>query len=76
LDDESYRIVASAKVERYLSKDRPEYASGDEVNMIHPCHFQTGKLPYLHQRSQRSGNQSLIHIQIKNCRYKVNTLST
>ena len=30
LDDESYRIVASAKVERYLSKDRPEYASGDE----------------------------------------------
>ena len=34
LDDESYRIVASAKVERYLSKDRPEYASGDEVNIL------------------------------------------
>ena len=26
--------VASAKVERYLSKDRPEYASGDEVNIL------------------------------------------
>ena len=34
LDDESYRIVASEKVERYLSKDRPEYASGDEVNIL------------------------------------------
>ena len=34
LDEESYRIVASAKVERYLSKDRPEYASGDEVNIL------------------------------------------
>ena len=34
LDDESYRIVASAKVEHYLSKDRPEYASGDEVNIL------------------------------------------
>lgn len=29
LDDESYRIVASAKVERYLSKEKPEYAAGD-----------------------------------------------
>ena len=26
--------MASAKVERYLSKDRPEYASGDEVNIL------------------------------------------
>lgn len=34
LDEESYRIVASAKVERYLSKDKPEYASGDEVNIL------------------------------------------
>lgn len=34
LDEESYRIVASAKVERYLSKEKPEYASGDEVNIL------------------------------------------
>ena len=34
VDEESYRIVASAKVERYLSKDIPEYASGDEVNIL------------------------------------------
>ena len=34
LDEESYRMVASAKVERYLSKDKPEYASGDEVNIL------------------------------------------
>lgn len=34
LDEESYRIVASAKVERYLSKDKLEYAAGDEVNIL------------------------------------------
>lgn len=34
VDEESYRIVASAKVERYLSKEQPEYASGDEVNIL------------------------------------------
>ena len=34
LDEESYRIVASAKVERYLSKDKPEYAAGEEVNIL------------------------------------------
>ena len=34
LDDESYRIVASAKVERYLSKDRPEYTPGEEVGIL------------------------------------------
>lgn len=34
VDEESYRIVASAKVERYLSKEIPEYASGDEVNIL------------------------------------------
>jgi len=34
LDEESYRIVASAKVERYLSKDKPEYAVGEEVNIL------------------------------------------
>ena len=30
LDDESYRIVASAKVERYLSKERAAYQPGEE----------------------------------------------
>lgn len=34
LDDESFRIVASAKVERYLSKEMPEYEPGDEVNVL------------------------------------------
>lgn len=34
LDDESYRIVASAKVERYLSKERPAYKRGDEVEVL------------------------------------------
>ena len=34
LDEESYRIVASAKVERYLSKDNPEYPAGEEVNIL------------------------------------------
>ena len=34
LDDESYRIVASAKVERYLSKDISDYAPGTEVDIL------------------------------------------
>ena len=35
LDDESYRIVASAKVERYLSVDeQPPFQSGDEVDVL------------------------------------------
>lgn len=34
LDEESYRIVASAKVECYLSKDKPEYTAGEEVNIL------------------------------------------
>ncbi|NDV57234.1 S1 RNA-binding domain-containing protein [Bacteroides sp. 519] len=34
LDEESYRIVASAKVDRYLSKEIPEYNPGDEVNIL------------------------------------------
>ena len=34
LDEESYRIVASAKVERYLSTDKPEYTAGEEVNIL------------------------------------------
>ena len=34
LDDESYRIVASAKVDRYLSKEPASYEAGDEVNIL------------------------------------------
>lgn len=34
LDEDSYRIVASAKIEKYLSKDFPDYKSGDEVDII------------------------------------------
>ncbi|MCD7900793.1 MAG: S1-like domain-containing RNA-binding protein [Bacteroides sp.] len=34
LDEESFRIVGSAKVDRYLSKDMPEYQPGDEVNIL------------------------------------------
>lgn len=34
IDDESYRIVASAKVDRYLSKDMPPYEAGDEVSIL------------------------------------------
>lgn len=34
LDDESYRIVASAKVDRYLSKEQPTYEPGQEVDIL------------------------------------------
>ena len=34
LDEESYRIVASAKVEHYLSTEKPEYQLGQEVNVM------------------------------------------
>lgn len=34
LDEESYRIVASAKVERYLSKERPDFMPGEEVEVL------------------------------------------
>lgn len=34
LDDESYRIVASAKVERYLSKEAPTYEEGNRVSIL------------------------------------------
>ncbi len=34
LDDESYRIVASAKVEHYLSKEKPTYKLGEEVHIL------------------------------------------
>ncbi|MCD8093464.1 MAG: S1-like domain-containing RNA-binding protein [Bacteroides sp.] len=34
LDDESYRIVASAKVDRYLSKEKATYEPGQEVDIL------------------------------------------
>jgi uncharacterized protein len=34
LDDESYRIVASAKIEHYLSTDSPEYTESEEVDLL------------------------------------------
>ena len=34
LDEESYRIVASAKVEHYLPTEKPEYQPGQEVNVM------------------------------------------
>lgn len=34
VDEDSYRIVASAKVEHYLSDDFPPYHPGDEVDLL------------------------------------------
>ena len=34
VDEESYRIMASAKVERYLSKEMPPYQAGQEVEVM------------------------------------------
>ena len=34
LDPETYRIMASAKVERYLSTEHPPYHGGDEVSVL------------------------------------------
>ncbi|WP_455673410.1 CvfB family protein [Phocaeicola sp.] len=34
VDEDSYRIVASAKVERYLSKDFPDYQPGQVVDVL------------------------------------------
>jgi len=34
VDEDSYRIMASAKVERYLSKDMPPYRPGEEVEVM------------------------------------------
>ena len=34
IDEESYRIVASAKVEHFLSKERPAYTHGEEVDLL------------------------------------------
>lgn len=34
VDEDSYRIMASAKVERYLSKEPPQYEPGEEVDIL------------------------------------------
>ena len=34
VDEDSYRIMASAKVERYLSKEMPPYQQGEEVEVM------------------------------------------
>lgn len=34
IDEDSYRMMASAKVDRYLSKERPAYKHGDEVDLL------------------------------------------
>ena len=34
VDEESYRLMASAKVERYLSHDMPSYKTNDEVDLL------------------------------------------
>lgn len=34
IDEESYRIVASAKVEHFFSKDKPDYKHGQEVDLL------------------------------------------
>ena len=34
VDDDSYRMMASAKVEHYLSHDIPPYSHGDEVDLL------------------------------------------
>lgn len=34
VDEDSYRIMASAKIEKFLSKDFPEYKQNDEVKIL------------------------------------------
>lgn len=34
VDEESFRLMASAKVEHYLNKERPFYKHGDEVDLL------------------------------------------
>ena len=34
VDEDSYRLMASAKVEKFLSKERPNYKHGDEVDLL------------------------------------------
>lgn len=34
IDEESYRLMATAKVDRYLSQEQPQYNHGDEVDLL------------------------------------------
>lgn len=34
VDEESYRIMASAKVEHFLSRERPDYEAGEETDVL------------------------------------------
>ena len=34
IDEESYRIMATAKVDKYLNKEKPTYNAGDEVDIM------------------------------------------
>lgn len=34
VDEESYRMMATAKVDRYLDRERPPYKHGDEVELL------------------------------------------
>ncbi len=34
IDEDSYRLMATAKVDRYLDTSRPEYKHGDEVDLL------------------------------------------
>lgn len=34
IDEESYRIMATAKIERWLSKEKPQYSVNDEVRVL------------------------------------------
>lgn len=34
VDEDSYRLMATAKVERYLDRERPMYKHGDEVDLL------------------------------------------
>jgi len=34
IDEESYRLMATAKVDKYLSQEQPQYNHGDEVDLL------------------------------------------
>lgn len=42
LDEDSYRLMATAKVEKHLSKDAPDYKEGQEVNLLIYQHTDLG----------------------------------
>lgn len=34
IDEDSYRLMATAKIDKYLSQERPQYKHGDEVDLL------------------------------------------